>query len=117
MSLAYSSPDVEAYTYTKDTDNEPVDCYFLNHYYKVNHRYFIILDLFLVIFQDGEHHERERSSIHQSTLALLSGNDLSTPASSGHKMARGSLQAVEAGRLLACGGEHSGHAMLGTATA
>lgn len=43
--------------------------------------------------------------------------NLITQALSGHKMARGSLQAVEAGRLLACGGEHSGHGMLGTVTA
>ncbi len=54
---------------------------------------------------------------NQSTLCLLLRTHLITLASSGHKMARGSLPAVEAGRLLACGGEHSGHAMLGTATA
>lgn len=44
-------------------------------------------------------------------------NDSITPALSGHKMARGSLQAVEAGRFFACGGEHSGHGMLGTVKA
>lgn len=35
----------------------------------------------------------------------------------GHKMATVSLLAVERGRLIARRGQHSGHAMLGTATA
>lgn len=49
-------------------------------------------------------------------ILLLFENHLITLALSDHKMARGSLPAAEAGQLLACG-EHSGHAMLGTATA
>lgn len=65
----------------------------------------------ITVLCSPEHHNRQIMTI------MLFENHLITLALSGHKMARGSLPAVEAGRLLACGGEHSGHAMLGTATA
>lgn len=63
------------------------------------------------------HHERW-STVALIHLVFAMDNHLITLAPSDHKMARGSLPTMEEeGRLLARGGEHSGHGMLGTATA
>lgn len=105
MSLVYSSPDVEAYTY-KDLDiKRPFP------------RQYFVQILFYYLYNQ-ELCEAGLIIVKLTLLWLVrcAQNYFITIAESGHKMAKGSLTRGEVGRLLACGEEHSGHGMLGTVT-